>query len=738
MNIQKIFEILRGKNDNKYGEDNVKNIKEVIDFIGNNLEEDFNVQDESGTYLISYVVSLNYIEVLKKLLQTNIKIDIYDVDGRTILYIPIKFGFIDIIKVLIDYSDKSIGIPICSLMDINGNIALHYALMFKNEECIKLILNRSNCLTQDKKGNNALHHAVLSRHLEIVKLIPSHISNYNAQNISGETVLHIACRLSLVDITSFILSQQQAVHININVQEYHLQSTPLHYACFSGNEKITGMLLENNVDVNIQDIDGNTPLHYCIMYDKINLARMLITHQLSMKKINVNLFNVNLLLPLHIAFMKNPNEINMYVDILLQNTNVNFQNKFGVTCLHELCRTSLWKKFKNVLSMKKLDILLPDINEKRPIDNVNSKDLDEFIDLSIDSYYNIVINKHTTWNTQWENQCSTDINKCKQNIRKKLNRLIKNKKYDCLEKTYPQVRTSKKCIDIPVSDRVSFNTLVGLSLEVISGLLYLSKKHPNTGVILDKLDSYNDRTLDDETCEFYKKNNIPYNLLTCITRKYFIMFYKKILYVHPSVKTIFLNKLNDKSIRFIIFYIGIFGTQTGHANIVVYDKQTNEFERFDPLGSGDYGYDSSQLDEKLKNYLTSLKEKSLYISPREYLSTIGLQQIDITEVQNEYIGDPEGYCIAWSMWYTDMRVSFPDLQRKKLIKYIMQQISMKHLKYKSIVRDYSKNITNVRDDILSYANIDINQYWNNEYPEHKNEIIINKVNDEMKLLKIID
>jgi ankyrin repeat protein len=56
-----------------------------------NKNIDIEIKDENNNYLLHYIVNFNKIDILKILLDRNIRIDILDFDGRTILYIPIKY-----------------------------------------------------------------------------------------------------------------------------------------------------------------------------------------------------------------------------------------------------------------------------------------------------------------------------------------------------------------------------------------------------------------------------------------------------------------------------------------------------------------------------------------------------------------------------------------------------------------------------------------------------------------------
>ena len=693
-------------------------INDVISFINNNTTLDYNIKDDAGTYLIFYIVAVNNIQLLKSILQTNIKIDLYDSDGRTILYIPIKYGYVDVIKELLHYSNITVGIPIHLLTDDIGNIAIHYTIAFKNTECFNLLLPISNITITDVDGNNALHHAVLHNSLEYVTKIYNRDNNTDIQNSSGESPLHIACRLSLTQIANFLLSQKT----NVNVQEFNLQSTPLHYACYSGNEHIVSMLLDHNADVNVQDFDGNTPLHYCVMYDKFNIIKILFTHKTSLSKINVNLYNINLMVPLHIVLDSLPKNLHMYIDLLLQKTNLNFQNKLGTTCLHELCRLSIWKKYTEQLKTKKLDIVIKNGDKMRPIDYINTDSRDIFIDIVVSSYYNTLIATGNIWSLKWENECKNDTVQCKQMIKEKILDIIKNNSTSCNDKTYPIKSTKMKCI-LPMDTYEDgiVNTMEGTTLDILCGLIYLIKKHKNTKMPFNEI-SFTDST----KCNFYAKHHfINISHLNCMLEKYFVTWYKNILDIDNSIQNILLQLINSPKTEFIILFAKLIQPSgSSHANIILYSKSLNEIERFDPFGSG---FDDT-FDDKLEKYFRSVIPNVSYISPRKYMTIVGFQKIDITESRNEYIGDPDGFCVAWSIWYADMRIQFSGIPRTKLIKYIMTQIGEKQLKYRSIIRNYSRNITKIRDNILNSANIDINKYINEDYDNETSNAIIDLIN----------
>ena len=142
------------------------NFKEYLD---NNKDIDINIRDNDRNYLIHYVIIFNKFDLISLLIKRGSKLDIIDTDGRSIIYIPIKYRYIECLKLLLEHNKHHFGISILDIQDINGNIPLHYAIMNKNLEYINILIeNGSNINTKDNDGNNSLHLAIFSKNIEIV------------------------------------------------------------------------------------------------------------------------------------------------------------------------------------------------------------------------------------------------------------------------------------------------------------------------------------------------------------------------------------------------------------------------------------------------------------------------------------------------------------------------------------------------------------------------------------------
>ena len=176
--------------------------------------------------------------------------------------------------------------------------------------------------------------------------------------------------------------------------------------------------------------------------------------------------------------------------------------------------------------------------------------------------------------------------------------------------------------------------------------------------------------------------------------------------------------------------MGIELAEGSHANYLIFDKKTYEIERFEPYGSSSpykFNYDSKLLDNILAFKFSEINEKIKYISPQFFLPKIGFQYLDVYESKTTKIGDPGGFCALWSIWYTEMRLKYPDIDRKSIVNKLLKQIKSSNTSFKNLIRNYSINITNIRDIIFKKANMSINDWLNDQYTEEQFQLVIKEI-----------
>lgn len=726
--------------------DLIKNNKfdEFIEYFKKEENIDVNLRDDTGNYLITYAIIKNNINIVKLLLTKGSLIDITDQEGRSLLYLPIKYGYNDIIKLLIDHDVKSVGISIIDSKDTYSNIPLHYSIFFKNIYAINILIEaNSNPNTTDENGNNSLHLAIYTRNYDICKLILDTDININARTLIGETALHIACNFQLENIVKLLVSNS----IDINAQDYNNEITALIYAVNLNNKNISNYLIDNGADPNIQDFLGNTALHYAIIEEAYQIVHDLLTSKKVSTKLNVNIHNISSKLPIHLLLEKDVVPENNIINLLMSASNLNFQDDIGNTPLHLICEKNIWKNYKDILVKKKLNIFIKNYEDKAPINYINEKDFNEFIDLITKSYLYVIRHYNFLWEDDWENICNKElfydkltkdeaiiINKyikeveknkdiCYNLVKNKLINISKNNNASCKNSSFPKKKT-KKCIQINDIDNIEFCNFVGITFDILMGLIYLLQKHVYACSTLTK-----NFMINNDLCNYFLNIGIKTNT-KCEFLNFEIVWIHKKLFFSENFVSNFKKCLMDNKIRFIVVPLGIELKEGSHANYLIFDKKTYEIERFEPYGSNPpykFNYNKHLLDNVLTFKFNEIDERIKYISPDQFLPKIGFQYFDIYESKTKKIGDPGGFCALWSIWYTDMRLQYPEIERTSLVNKLLKEIKRKNISFRNLIRNYSTNITKIRDEILAKSNITINDWLNDEYTEEQFKKIIEEI-----------
>ena len=737
----KLFNLLK---DHKWEE--FKNYIELTEHL------DLNIRDEQNNYLLTYAILYNKPDIVKLLIKHGARIDITDNEDRSILYTAIKYDYQEIIDILLEYNRDSIGIFLFDIRDRNNLVPIHYAILFNNVIALTKLLDAgASPNTADKKGYTPLHLSVFMRSYKMCSIILKYNVDINARLLSGETALHIACNLQLIDIAILLINNK----ININAQDYDHEFTALHYSVNLNNKELVALLLNNNADPNIQDIVGNTVIHYAVSENNLECLSMIINKEYpESKKVNLNLWNLDGKIPLLIALEINPQNLIEYIDLLINDSNVNIQDNDGNTCLHYFCIKNLWKEYRKELIKKRLDAFIPNKKNIRPIDTINKKDINDFIELIVDSYLYRLRNANVYWYEEWENMCKKELyyNKltdkekdqiplnsneitdntidiCRIIVRKKIIAIYDDKNKKC-SKPYP-LKKGYMCISLSEGQNLNVCTFTGSTLDILIGLIYLLKKHTNACSTFSKNFSENK-----ELCKFYKSIGIIMNT-RCEFLNFEIVWVLNKLYLVENFYDNFRRCISRNDKRFVIIPIGIEMRQGNHANYILYDKVNKQVERFEPHGSSvplGLNYNGPLLDDVLEIRFKEIDNEIKYIRPKDYLPKIGFQLLDIYERNKKKIGDPGGFCALWAMWYIDMRLTYKEMKRETLVKKMIQTIKSQNISFKNLIRNYAINILNIRDKILNKANLSIDDWLNDTYTEHQIEVVLKELTREVTYL----
>lgn len=738
--IDELFSLIKN---NKYDE-----FKKKID----NLEHYYlNSRNKSGNYLITYAIVQNNIKILKLLLEKKCNVDILTQEGRSILYNPMKYEYNDIIELLIQYNKSSIGVPIVDIKDKYDNTPLHYAIIFKNIKMIQLLLNngaKTNSI--DKNGNNSLHLSVIYKNIDACKMIINYGVNINAKTNNGETALHKAVIIENIDIVKLLI--EKGIDVNVKGTEDNLSA--LIYAINIGNVEITKFLLLKKADPNLQDYYGRNAIHYAIIKELNEILYGMFILKNTIRP-DVNIYDLGSLLPLHIVFYENKRIDKQILEKILIGTNINYQDNIGNTVFYLICQKNIWKDFRSILESKKINIFVQNKDKKRPIDFIKKNEIDDFLKMVTQSYLFRLRNYDYVWKEKWENVCkkTVDLETIKGDeleiIKKELSQ-IKNidkdicfniifnklKKYHQIShqgkgEAYPCIRSfpirmKSSCLKI-IDDNdkgIELCLFHGYSIDILIGLIYLLQKHSDTCAPIS-----NQFVKNTQLMQFYETLNFKTNFRTLFLNFEVMWSYKR-LFLSDGFEENYKKCIDNNAVRFIIVPLGIEVDGKHHANYLILDKNTYQLERFEPYGSKsppDFDYNQKLLDNIISFKFSSINPNIEYISPEKYLPTISLQYFDVYEEKTRKISDPMGFCALWSIWFTDMRIKYPDIPRDKLIKKIIKIIKLGGYSFKNIIRNYSKNIVELRDKVLDKAGLTINGWINDQYTQKQYDVVISEL-----------
>ena len=759
----------------------------LVNLIKSN-DVDYNIKDTSNMYLLEYLILFNKIEIIKLLLDKNVRIDIIDDSNRSILYNTIKFSYIDILKLLLEHNKISIGKNILEVKDNNENISLFYAIKFFNLNCVEIIINyTTNFFIKNIDGDNALHLAIKSQNYELFKIIFNNFKDLKSKNNQGENYIHLIVKYKCYDM--FELMNNKYFDKNnkngnnfieiLNSTEYKYNFTILHYICINLDYDLIKILETHKLIIyingNCQDNSGNIFYHYFIN-NIINIknisveqTNIIVTMNEILKKIifNINLYNIDGDTPSHVFFNNinffTNNNLNSLINYIVDKSDLNIQNFKGESVFFIIVKNNFWKNIKNILITKKIDIFIIIENSETIFDYVNNNDLVEFIDIITKSYLYQLKNSTNSikWLDYWDNRCKKNINLSELNeteidiiknfninlndtknnnicyeiifnkIKKFITLFIKNKnRYE--SNSYP---ISYKLIKfIKNYPTVILSTFTGSTIDVLCGLIYLNNKFnsikPEFLLTSINIINKNDQLV---KCDIIGSTS---NKKICEIYGFEITWKNKILYFPHSKQNDILKELTfmikNKNYNFYVIPIGIEiiinNNIYSQANYLIFDLKLMEVERFEPHGSNHpvgLDYDVELFDSMLENKINSFNLKFKYIIPINFLPKIGFQVKEINELNSDYLGDPNGFCALWCIWWADIRLSNPDISRIKLVKLLNRELINNNYSYKKLIRDYSHYVTIIRDNLFIKANTNINE-WINDTISDKN---INQLNN---------
>jgi len=307
-----------------------KTIKYLLTKDGN----DVNKKTHDGRAYIFWAAYKNNLEIMKYLVSKGAKTNLIDSHGNTFLNFAATTGQTDL--ELYKYSFK-IGADITKEKNHDGaNALLLIAPYIKNFELIDLFLSEGATLKdKDKNGNGFFEYAAKSGNIDFLKtLIEKGIDK-------GENAMIFASQgLRRKKNTLKMYKFLESVGVKTNVIDSKGRN-PLHYIAFTNKDLASyTYFISKNVDINLQDIEGNSPF-----MNAANRNSLEVVEFLSKKVKNFNVKNKNGLSALAMAVNRNSADVVKF--LLENNADVNTIDVHGNSLSYYLINTFNANKSRN-------------------------------------------------------------------------------------------------------------------------------------------------------------------------------------------------------------------------------------------------------------------------------------------------------------------------------------------------------------------------------------------------------
>lgn len=238
----------------------------IIDDIMNNCNININQVDNNGRSLLQDAVIFGYNDIVKKLIDFNIDVNIKDSQNRNVIFDSVNYGDPQIIDTVLEQKQLELN-----NIDINGKTVLHQKIVLDNDDiALKLLEKGADPTICDKNGMNYLTYTALKgiAGKEMLNKAITLGCNLNAKNQNETTVLsevltafsrtpkmEIERRAGLKEVAQDLIDGGS----DVNVLDKNNESVIFNFIRKNDFEGVR-FILGNDIDTNLKNKDGDTPL----------------------------------------------------------------------------------------------------------------------------------------------------------------------------------------------------------------------------------------------------------------------------------------------------------------------------------------------------------------------------------------------------------------------------------------------------------------------------------------------
>ena len=411
------------------------------------------------------------------------------------------------------------------------------------------------------------------------------------------------------------------------------------------------------------------------------------------------------------------------IQFFIEHTDLNQENYTGVTSAHILVGKGLWRLYKDLLTEKKINLLKVDNMGNNCYFYIAEKDKTEFMEFS--QKIKIPIDIKDSYDIQ--KMFNTDL------IRSMIN--TSDQTY-LINASHNHGNTNNYRID-----SIQYGLFNNDVMHYMLYLRYLENKYKSIYVPVRNFSEKNKER------EMFFFDLLAYNTSANqqIINKH-VKIDMNIMYSYMPHMIYWINedqnyinhdlikilKSHDQSVnvmtqRYVMLMITIIWNNTTlHANSLIYDRLNKEAWRFEPYGVTNITtINTFSIDDDLHTLLEEVYGKITYHDPGDYLHGLNFQMVDGEDhIGNRNLGDPDGYCLAWNIWFIEVVISHPDKNVRDIMKNFFNPHSISQIlseeeglytkinsenHYLDFIRRYAHKLDNEKNNIL--LNLGVKKYY---------------------------
>ncbi len=731
---------------------NEDNWEEIIEMIEKGTIVNLNKQILNGNNIFHLACIKGKTKIIKKILElkNNKKIKLntnsLNIDGLPGLHLYYKYGGTEIN--FLKYDD------ICFLDNSNKNMVIY---LLDKIDILEVLINgliEKSCLDilelPDELSKYYLYYEIGKRVVEFSKVNRQIMSRYLDilkklyTELKTQSIIFVGIFLNSSDIVNMLMK------MDVDFLVYcKIKMTPLSMAVSMNHLSLIVMILEYTKtlfgDYNVFFMINASNKDYSmrpifVANDNFEMIKIMISYmdpyikyyeqtydeKLFFKREFDNFHNTYLHRLLEIQKNKKvPFDI---LEFFVIHTDLNQPNYSGDTPAHLIFRFNEWKNIKELLKNREVDLMILDQFGKNCYSYINNDDKSIFMDLTKVMIYPLKLKNELNLNKLF------DTEKIKEILNSGTNNedSYRSKNYGLFNSNMPHYMLYLKYLETKYT-----NMYVPVRIY--------NDNSREKDLFFFELTSYttsNEQLILNLQIENYMSayySYLPHNIYWIDDDQY---------YIDPML--IKLLKEHDKCIklsqqRYVMLKLTIVvRNDLLHANILLYDRLKKEAWRFEPYGMTDIT-NGSILDKKVHKLLEDVYGNIKYYDPDQYLHGLNFQLVDGEEdFINKNLGDPGGYCLAWSIWFIDVVLANQDRNvdeiminffNKNSINTIISEEEGKNIYIKStnfyldFIRRYAHKLDQEKNKILQ--SIGVKKY--NIYNYYIKNDVLQKISNIFKV-----